>query len=411
MCDSKNNNLTSFRRCNECGRCFRFRKKRKRLNGYCSWDCKDKAFFRYQNDCERLKKEVCTLTDTVSKLNEELFQTATRLLDKENQIWAKDREADHRSDACVWSYPSFLSSLKQQMWFFCWKGNCNENKHLEDCEWQLCSHEATRKLTELCEKKKTDSEHLDCTLVFHLTPYRITGCISSLQQTRIDTGMVRNLRRVTELSYVSPSQSLERLSRLPRVPLLHYWTICASALVPFSQMDHDMGDIIFQFLRETKVSTKILQVESICNAKSYLNFNLEHHIRFLRSKKQSTPPPKLVFAFHGFGESKVESILEDGLHLYFSKAGVFSRGIYVSTSADVCDSYYTTKQRAFRQLLFCLVNVGNHYQSTTDETWNSDNPCQKDGILLDSVGFQHGGAQAYVVPSPSQIYPLAVITY
>ena len=170
--------------------------------------------------------------------------------------------------------------------------------------------------------------------------------------------------------------------------------------------------ILRPFIRDTDVEAKIVKVESIYNAKNYFIFNLEYHVRSLKLKQDAENPPQLVFAFHGFGKSKLVSIMEEGLHLYFSKEGVFSRGIYVSTSADVCDSYYTTTTDGkTKQLLFCLVNLGNCYQSTTEESWKSDQPCQKDGILLDSVGFQHGGAQAYVVPSPNQVFPLAIVTY
>ena len=73
----------------------------------------------------------------------------------------------------------------------------------------------------------------------------------------------------------------------------------------------------------------------------------------------------------------------------------------------------TLRLQMGKQNSCCSVsfNLGNCYQSTTEESWESDQPCQKDGILLDSVGFQHGGAQAYVVPSPNQVFPLAIVTY
>ena len=130
------------------------------------------------------------------------------------------------------------------------------------------------------------------------------------------------------------------------------------------------------------MEAKIVKVESIYNAKNYFIFNLEYHVRSLKLKQDAENPPQLVFAFHGFGKSKLVSIMEEGLHLYFSKEGVFSRGIYVSTSADVCDSYYTTTTDGkTKQLLFCLVQPRkllsiNHrrelgIRSTVSKRWNS----------------------------------------
>ena len=96
----------------------------------------------------------------------------------------------------------------------------------------------------------------------------------------------------------------------------------------------------------------------------------------------------------------------------FRKKECFPEGS-MSPQVPMCVTLITLRLQMGKQNSCCSVsfNLGNCYQSTTEESWESDQPCQKDGILLDSVGFQHGGAQAYVVPSPKQVLPLAIVTY
>ena len=222
--------------CMECMQSLRFNQKRGRLNGYCSWDCKDRVLYRFWKETERLRKEVSVLVDVVAKLNAQLKDLENRLQDKEYQIWAKNKVVDEVDKSLVWSYPSFLPNLEKQIWFFCVKGNCDdEKKHGEKCKWQVCSPEATNKLSSVLENKDLyNNDFHSAVISWHSTVYEITGRIPFLQQIRISTGMKRNLRRFENLSAVNP---VAQDSCFPRAPTLRYWKECSTSWIPSSQVD------------------------------------------------------------------------------------------------------------------------------------------------------------------------------
>jgi hypothetical protein len=349
-----------------------------KIHGYCSSVCKDKAFERYKGDSETFEKRLFAADETIAELQ-------VKLLLKQVEASKKDADA-----------PKFLSELQQQTWFYCAEGNCDSDKHSDLCTFCICSPEATHQLILFHRSMiKQETKLVQHLLEYNGAKYRVKQGFhpDDLLQERIDTKMVRRLSYCGNL-----------------VPDLFFWQMCAKAWNPSLTSTPQMSEFVDRFFQSSKLKKRVQTVEAIYHAKNYLMFNLDYHTRAMKIS-ESKKDPRLIFAFHGFGDSNIKSILEDGLHLYFSNKGQFSRGIYFSTSPDVCDEFYSHSTTRSKAILLCLVNVGTCHHTTSSETWDEDALCQKEGRLLDSVGFIHHGAQAYVVPSSSQVYPLALITY
>ena len=292
----------------------------------------------------------------------------------------------------------FLQELSH-LWYFCMEGNCDllEN-HI--CRFEMCSIECQHvlhcKLND--EKGKTS---LNFMLAYNGSKYQIIQINNQWIQIQLNTGTRRYL-----------SQKISLTSA-------HYWTWCSSAKFPYrskSTSTQALKRHISHYASHFFDQIDLIQIETIYNAKLYLQFKTEYEIKTHQKYNQISSFPTVIPGFHGTSTSLIPSIVENGLHLYYSKKGCFSRGIYISLSADVCNKYYTplNTETKTKQMLFCLVYIGNSVtvsDPTTKRIINEDRPCEQNGKLLDSINFTHYSAQAYVVPSHSQVYPLAIITY
>ena len=292
---------------------------------------------------------------------------------------------------------SFLQELSQ-LWYFCVEGNCDllEN-HI--CRFEICSIECQKilhcKLND--EKGKTSLNFL---VVYNGSQYQIIQVNDQWIQIRLNTGTRRYL-----------SQNISLTSKL-------YWTFCSSAKFPYKRTSTQaLKEHIVPYARNFFDQIDLIRIETIYNAKLYFQFKTEYEIKTQQIyKKCFSTFPTLIPGFHGTSTTLIPSIIENGLHMYYSKKGCFSRGIYISLSAEVCNKYYSPIdiETKSKQILFCLVYIGNSVtvgDPTSKIILNEDRPCEQNGKLLDSINFTHYGAQAYVVPSHSQVYPLAIITY
>ena len=325
-----------------------------------------------------------------------------QLIDQNNEIYVKQKSPDNSSLAFAevtlqLSRPTFYKELLQ-LWYYCTEGNC----HLltdHNCSLEICSMEAQQILnSKLTDEKGKTSNNFQ--LFYNGAYYQIIkGEEPYWIQIRQSTGNRRYLWQ--NFLFISPV----------------YWDRCAKANYPYTlEATLDLKKNLRPFMGSWFDKVDILFVETIFNAKQYFQFDIDYHLKVKRYQaldfKQSFP--QIIPAFHGTSTSFIPSIVENGLHFYYSNRGCYSRGIYVSVSAEVCDKHYCKSkpdEKETRQMLFCLVNIGNPTLVENANGINQDRPCEQNGQLLDSVAFIHAGAQAFVVPSSSQIYPLAVLTY
>ena len=377
-CESQNHK--PLKRCGAC-----------RLAFYCSISCQKQAWVQHKSICARIKtlqRRSEILEQAERHLSEELRRKESQIKDQRNQIQAKNQQADDREQAMLLSRPHFQAQLERETWFFCEIGNCDSEVH--ECRWRLCDADYSLELETSLQSEVTLIE-------YQHTKYKVTKRNNIWIQTKVDTRMVRFLRQANR-------------DLIPTS--LEYWARCAKAYVheclPFyAEVQQRIESCLPEEWRE-----RVTQVTGIYSARQYLTFNCDYKFREFKKKSETKSDSQLIFAFHGFGDSKINSIAAEGFLLHYSQTGVFSRGIYVTTSPEVCDQHYVkTTKTGERKMLFCLVNLGccHYYKESFD--LRSDRPCEKNGQLLDSIGFMHNGARAFVVPNPSQIYPVGIITY
>ena len=74
----------------------------------------------------------------------------------------------------------------------------------------------------------------------------------------------------------------------------------------------------------------LIQIETIYNAKLYLQLKTEYEIKTHQKYNQISSFPTVIPGFHGTSISLIPSIVENGLHIHYSKKRMFfSRHLHV----------------------------------------------------------------------------------